>query len=644
MRRLAPDLFDRRFDDLIETGRSRLPSLAPRWTDYNAHDPGITLMELLAWIGEAQLYSLARMRRDERAAYAALLGLRAEGPVPARGSLWPDRTDQNSPVLSFQQAIVLESDAPVRTTAAETPQFHPTHRILWTPGRVVSLRSRLADGTLIDQTRSNEHGDRAFEPFGAQAGPADLLRLEFATNGDRGLFPAQRALANGALWPLGVRVDAPAVRPVSDTSSSALAPAALSVVMRIGSERVEVPVVDDTTRGFMQSGVLLLDVTAVPGSPTAFTIEICARRGFARPPRILRIEPGVLPIVQGGLVSHEAHAALGGPAQRIELDVPGLRFGAGVPPVKVEVVESGLRREWRRVDDLSASGPGDLDYELDPASETLAFGNGVNGYLPPFAAQIFVDYPYCDGAGANTPRNQRWLVRGIAGMFGVNLEAVSGGADASSDLDLRREARRRLHEAHALVTAADVENAARALGDLEVARAKVAAIATQIDTPPEITLLALRARVSADEPAQAPETPRWLAAVRRALLARMPLSTRLTVRAPGYRSFSLNASIEVLPRRNPADIEQAVRLRLRDAFTLVPRANLTPREFGAPVTARDLAALIRAVPGVRRTIELVMSVGGNIVPELVPKRLELARLDLASSQITAQRASDGGAR
>jgi hypothetical protein len=122
-------------------------------------------MELLAWIGEAQLYSLARMRRDERAAYAALLGLRAEGPVPARGSLWPDRTDQDSPVLSFQQAIVLESDAPVRTTAAETPQFHPTHRILWTPGRVVSLRSRLADGTLIDQTRSNEHGDRAFEPI-----------------------------------------------------------------------------------------------------------------------------------------------------------------------------------------------------------------------------------------------------------------------------------------------------------------------------------------------------------------------------------------------------------------------------------------------------------------------------------------------
>src|SRR5262245_40703411 len=107
MKTLAPDFFDRRFDDLVEVGRSRLPSLAPRWTDYNAHDPGITLMELLAFTTEAQLYGLARMRRDERRGYAALLGLRPEGPLPARGTLWPDRTDRDSPVLSFQQAVVI---------------------------------------------------------------------------------------------------------------------------------------------------------------------------------------------------------------------------------------------------------------------------------------------------------------------------------------------------------------------------------------------------------------------------------------------------------------------------------------------------------------------------------------------------------
>src|SRR5262245_4094801 len=129
MRRLAPDFFDRRFDDLIEAGRSRLPSLAPRWTDYNAHDPGITLMELLAWVSEAQLYGLARMRRDERASYAALLGLRPEGPTPARGSLWPDRGDADSPFRTFRQSIVLEPEADVLMSTSDMPEFHPAHRI-----------------------------------------------------------------------------------------------------------------------------------------------------------------------------------------------------------------------------------------------------------------------------------------------------------------------------------------------------------------------------------------------------------------------------------------------------------------------------------------------------------------------------------
>ena len=44
MTSLAPNLFDERFDDLMKIGRARLRALAPDWTDYNAHDPGITLM------------------------------------------------------------------------------------------------------------------------------------------------------------------------------------------------------------------------------------------------------------------------------------------------------------------------------------------------------------------------------------------------------------------------------------------------------------------------------------------------------------------------------------------------------------------------------------------------------------------------
>ena len=89
MSRLAPNMFDRRYADLVELGRSVLPSSAPAWTDYNAHDPGITLIELLAWVAEAQIYSLSKSRRDERRSYARLMGVTPHGTRPASGLIWP---------------------------------------------------------------------------------------------------------------------------------------------------------------------------------------------------------------------------------------------------------------------------------------------------------------------------------------------------------------------------------------------------------------------------------------------------------------------------------------------------------------------------------------------------------------------------
>ena len=76
------------FDQLTELGRSIIPATAPQWTDYNAHDPGIMILELLSWIAEAQMYGVSRTRRDERLAFARLLGLTPRGPLPATGLVW----------------------------------------------------------------------------------------------------------------------------------------------------------------------------------------------------------------------------------------------------------------------------------------------------------------------------------------------------------------------------------------------------------------------------------------------------------------------------------------------------------------------------------------------------------------------------
>src|SRR5215510_4107479 len=133
MTQLSPNLFTRRYADFLEIGRARLHALAPTWTDYNAHDPGITLMELLAWVAEAQLYSLSRMRRDERTAYAALLGLAPAGTQGASGLIWPDGLDPNSPASTYVKTVALSEDTVINLIDNESPTFRPLRALLWAP-------------------------------------------------------------------------------------------------------------------------------------------------------------------------------------------------------------------------------------------------------------------------------------------------------------------------------------------------------------------------------------------------------------------------------------------------------------------------------------------------------------------------------
>jgi hypothetical protein len=56
-----PDLDDRRYEDLVEEARASIPHLHPGWTDHNASDPGITLVELFAWLVEMVLYRINRV-------------------------------------------------------------------------------------------------------------------------------------------------------------------------------------------------------------------------------------------------------------------------------------------------------------------------------------------------------------------------------------------------------------------------------------------------------------------------------------------------------------------------------------------------------------------------------------------------------
>lgn len=54
----VPNLDDRTFDQLVLEGRSLIPRYSQEWTNHNPSDPGITLLELFAWLTETALFQL----------------------------------------------------------------------------------------------------------------------------------------------------------------------------------------------------------------------------------------------------------------------------------------------------------------------------------------------------------------------------------------------------------------------------------------------------------------------------------------------------------------------------------------------------------------------------------------------------------
>ena len=76
-------LDDRRWADLVEEGRALIPRHAPGWTDHNLSDPGITLIELLAWLTEQSTYRLNRVPERHRRKFLSLIGYTPRPPRPA---------------------------------------------------------------------------------------------------------------------------------------------------------------------------------------------------------------------------------------------------------------------------------------------------------------------------------------------------------------------------------------------------------------------------------------------------------------------------------------------------------------------------------------------------------------------------------
>lgn len=118
---LPPSLDDRRFDDLVEELVARIPAHTPEWTNPRLGDPGRTLIELFAWLGDALLYRANLVPERQRLVFLKLLGLGMKPALPARGIVslaFAQDTELNACTLAPR--ATLKAAMPFETLAETT--------------------------------------------------------------------------------------------------------------------------------------------------------------------------------------------------------------------------------------------------------------------------------------------------------------------------------------------------------------------------------------------------------------------------------------------------------------------------------------------------------------------------------------------
>ncbi|MDB5693691.1 MAG: hypothetical protein JWO81_2754 [Alphaproteobacteria bacterium] len=630
---LASSLDDLDFDALLAIGRGRLPILAPTWTDYNYHDPGITLLDLLAWIGDTQIYALGRDRRDERLAMAALLGVPRRGAIPARGILYPD--------VPSEAQYVVPAGTPLLPAGDAAPRVETVRRVTVVPLTLVTVTAE-GPGGPVDHTAVNRQARASYAPFGEPPAPGAALVLRL----DGPLQPGSIRLSLGA--------DIDGGGGGSDPAAS-LGRVRLYYRDADGREtRLACPL--DTSAAMQRSGVIIVDLPA--GGPQEGALQ---HRLVLRPapdaalmPRLRRIDLNALPVAQRAHFRIDDRSGSGRPAQRLAID-PRAQFGSDEPAAErawqlvepgeaaaapaVSVEEGGKLVRWQQADPDEA-GPDARVYDIsekpDGGEIALRFGNGVNGVRVAAGAAIVLDLMVSCGAQGNVMGRLGWTLAGRRSGW-QNRQPIQGGQDGPTVVDLLAQARRALRDQRSFTASRQIAAAALALPDsFGIGRAEVEEGWEPGRRRPR---LAATRTLVVSRRGSGTETADWCRSVARALAPRVPLGERLVVAPPRLRRLRVQARVVARVGLQPEDVAEAVRLEL--AARLTPegsRGRTGP--LGRAVSAGTVRGWIRRVDGVAGLRSLaLLDEAGAAVDQLALRRDELPLLVPEPDDVTAEAGS-----
>ena len=113
----SPNLDDRKFQDIVDDTKRQIGRRCPEWTDHNVSDPGVTLIELFAWMTETMLYRLNQVPDKNYIKFLEMVGVTLEPPAPAQTEL---RFRLSRPIQDKDGEEAFEQTLRARDTVAAT--------------------------------------------------------------------------------------------------------------------------------------------------------------------------------------------------------------------------------------------------------------------------------------------------------------------------------------------------------------------------------------------------------------------------------------------------------------------------------------------------------------------------------------------
>ena len=614
----APNLDDRKFQDIVREARSKIPQYCPEWTDYNLSDPGITLIELFAWMTDMLLFRLNRVPEKNYIKFMELIGIRLEPPKPATVDLTFRLSAPQPEAVTIPQGT---EAATVRTETQEAITFITNQDLTITLPRLAYAMTTPDDVAFDDVMSSLKNPDLLVSIF--QEEPQENNALYLGYSEDLGAHTI--ALTIESIIE-GIGVD-PRHPPLAWEFWDGEYERWSALVME-----------KDGTGGLNTDGQVILHI---PCSSTMREIDgqnACWIRCRATEPR-----PGQRPYSSSPKIRSITSEGIGGTvnashAFRIISEVlgrssgiPGQKFLLQYTPVlareagetvEVETDTEGEFEAWQEVSDFAGSGPEDFHFTCDSVSGEVQFGpsirepsGGERQYSRvPVAGRLirFTSYRYGGGVVGNVgERTITVLKSSIPYIASVtNFEAAKGGTDAETLESAKQRAPKVLRARTRAVTAEDFECLALE-SSLLVARARCvrSEAADGQGPPPGVVRLLLVPAVEQPEGLIKSEELELSKSIRDKahsyLDERRLLATRLEISSPQYIPVAVAARIRAKAGSDSRQVTSEVEGKLYHYIN--PVCGGTDGggwPFGRSLTLSDAYAAIQGVPNVEYVEEI----------------------------------------